>query len=428
MSGNGALLKVLDFRRMPLNLYRRHRQECSAGHPEESRSGELEERSKRWKRCACEIYASGTLSGKFKRRTTGRITWDEAKALTSTWAASGSWDGTVAGPTPTSTPGAVGSRVTIQEATAAFLAVREASQIAQATMRKYRTFVRKLQAYADAKGYVCLDQFTRADMDVFYAGWKLGARAKGKALSTLRGFFVFAVNREWLTKSPVTSDLKPPLGANRVVNKAPFTDEELTRLVDTCDLIQPIAWNSGDKTGIWGGEDVKDFMWMLAYTGLRISDVALFRMDRLKGNEVFLRARKNGGDVFSWLPDWLVHRLERRAKEHGLMPFRLGDSLRVETVTDLWRRRLNRVFDLAGKFEERPTPHRFRHTFVRILLQRGVPVADVAILIGDDEETVQTHYAKWVSERQARLTSILKDAFDDKPRPKLVQIPKKTGS
>lgn len=88
----------------------------------------------------------------------------------------------------------------------------------------------------------------------------------------------------------------------------------------------------------------------------------------------------------------------------------------------MWRRKLGKVFELAGKFDETPTPHRFRHTFARILLQRGVPVADVADLLGDDEKTVREHYSRWVPERQARLTKILKDAFDDKPRPKVVAI------
>ena len=31
---------------MALNLYRRHRRDCKAGHPEESRSGEFDERKK----------------------------------------------------------------------------------------------------------------------------------------------------------------------------------------------------------------------------------------------------------------------------------------------------------------------------------------------------------------------------------------------
>jgi integrase len=223
-------------------------------------------------------------------------------------------------------------------------------------------------------------------------------------------------------EEPGNSDLKPPLGASPVANKVPFTDDELQRIIDACDRLGTIKWSNGKDTGAWTGEDVKDFIWLLTYTGLRISDVALFCMDRVQNNEVFLRAKKNGGDVFTWLPDWLVQRLTERAKQHGPRPFRLGDSNRLDTATDLWRRRINKVFELAGKWEQTPTPHRFRHTFARILLQRGVPVADVADLLGDDEDTVREHYARWVPERQARLTNILRDAFTDKPRLKIVPL------
>ena len=60
---------------------------------------------------------------------------------------------------------------------------------------------------------------------------------------------------------------------------------------------------------------------------------------------------------------------------------------------NIWRRRIPKAFDVAGTVEEPATPHRFRHTFARILLQRGVPVADVADLFGDDEKTVREHDA-----------------------------------
>jgi integrase len=133
-------------------------------------------------------------------------------------------------------------------------------------------------------------------------------------------------------------------------------------------------------------------------------------------NQVFLHAQKNGGDVFTFIPDWLRDRLNARAKQYGKQPFLIGGTKRLDTVIDTWRRRLGSVFELADVGDERATPHRFRHTFARILLQRGVPVADVADLLGDDEETVREHYARWVPERQERLTKILKDAFRDKPK------------
>lgn len=407
---------------MALTLYRRHRKECEAGHEEDTRTGEFEKGRRGWKKCACLIHVSGTLGGKFSRKQTGKAKWDEAKAVVSFWETAQSWDGpkpVTPAPEP-ETPAPGSSRISIADAIAAFLAIRQGSKIAPSTMRKYVTFTKQLRAFADDKGYVMLDQFTAADIDVFYATWKLGPRAKGKALGTLRAFFRFAVAREWLTKSPVTADLKPPLGANKVANKFPFTDEELDRVYAACDRVGTIEWTNGGKTGVWSGEDARDFIDLLVHTGFRISDAGLFNIGRLRGNEILLRAQKNGGDVFMWVPDWLRDRLLARAKKHGQRPFITGDSDRLETVTDLWRRRLNRVFELAGKFEESPTPHRFRHTFARVLLQRGVPVSDVADLLGDDEDTVREHYARWVPERQARLTSILRDAFTDKPRPKLV--------
>jgi integrase len=94
-----------------------------------------------------------------------------------------------------------------------------------------------------------------------------------------------------------------------------------------------------------------------------------------------------------------------------------GGSARMETVADLWRRKLNKLWELCPKWEERPHPHRFRHTFVRILLERGVSPRDVADLIGDTEQMVLKHYARWVPERQARLTRILQEALSPKAEP-----------
>lgn len=97
-------------------------------------------------------------------------------------------------------------------------------------------------------------------------------------------------------------------------------------------------------------------------------------------------------------------------------------------ITEGWRRKLNRVWEMSGPWKEPPTPHRFRHTFARILLQKpGVTVRDVAELLGNTEEMILKRYGAWVPERQARLTKILKEAFDDKPRPKLVAMPNRNG-
>jgi integrase len=83
---------------------------------------------------------------------------------------------------------------------------------------------------------------------------------------------------------------------------------------------------------------------------------------------------------------------------------------------------------LCRPWKEKPTPHRFRHTFARILLQRpGVTVRDVAELLGNSEQMVRTHYLAWIPERQERLTAVLKAAFTERPKPNVIEMPKASG-
>src|SRR6202050_5412899 len=109
---------------MALKLYRRHRAECEAGHPEDTRTGQFEEGRRGWKKCACLIHVSGTLGGKFSRRQTGTADWDEAKALVALWQQSGSWDGQdkIETPLALSVINAEPERISIIRAIAAFTA------------------------------------------------------------------------------------------------------------------------------------------------------------------------------------------------------------------------------------------------------------------------------------------------------------------
>jgi integrase len=101
---------------------------------------------------------------------------------------------------------------------------------------------------------------------------------------------------------------------------------------------------------------------------------------------------KTGEPLYTWIPDWLVDRLRAREKVKGPLIFICGETGNAKQLCDIWRnKRLKLVFKLAGPFEEKPTPHRFRHTFARILLENGVEEPEVAELIGDTVEVVRKH-------------------------------------
>jgi integrase len=167
------------------------------------------------------------------------------------------------------------------------------------------------------------------------------------------------------------------------------------------------------------GKDLSDFISVSTYTGLRISDVSAFNSNRMNENgEVVIRTKKNGATVSTWVPVWLQQIIRRRSLEVGPLIFGTHKTTDTNVISALWRRKLSRLWRMCGKWEAKPTPHRFRHTFARVLLERpGITVLDVGELMGDSEQMIRKHYAAWIPGRQEKLTKILQEAFAETPRP-----------
>lgn len=422
---------------MPLTLYRRHRKGCEGGHTEDSRSGEFEEGRRGWKRCACVIHASGTIAGKFSRKQTGKSDWDEARGISAAWEKERSWRREKAAPTPqiVTAPSPSHAKITIGRAIAAFLG--EHSEISAAnTQKNYKLQLNKLKAYSAQKGYMLIEQWTPIDVREFRATWGVSSMTASKNMTVVKSFFEFALINEWITRNParLVKDLRAKADAKE---RIPFSDDDLKRMYEACESYGkiPIKWSreihhkpaQGEVANYrykWSGQDLADFISVSVYTGLRISDVCTFRVDRLlDSGECHVRTTKNGRRVYTWIPAWLQERIRLRAEKHGALIFGEHTTKDMNVVTDVWRRKLKRLWGTCGPWPETPTPHRFRHTFARILLERGnVTLRDVAELLGDTDEMVRKHYAAWVPERQARLTKILQEAFEDKPRPNLAAI------
>ena len=435
---------------MVLNLYRRHGSHCSGGRALHETSYEADENRRGWKKCACPIYASGTLARKFKRKNTERVTWPAAKAVAAAWEAVGRWPGEapahpqsppiVESPAPPQSPPIVQSpaRILIDRAISAFLA--EHSEVsASNTQKKYRLLLNKLRGYSALKGYSLIEQWGPIDVREFRASWEVSPVTAAKNMTIVRSFFEFVVINEWIARNParLVKEVRGK-GDGRTKERTPFTDEELKRMFEACATEygrQQIKWSrtthhkraQGEYvryTYKWKGQDLADFIAVSVYTGLRISEVSTFHADRLlESGECHIRTTKSGRKVYTWIPEWLQERIRRRAKECGPLIFGEHTTKDMNVITDVWRRKLKQLWKLCGPWPEKPTPHRFRHTFARILLQRpNVTVRDVAELLGNTEEMVRKHYAAWVPERQARLTKLLKEAFEDKPTPHLVVL------
>jgi integrase len=341
-------------------------------------------------------------------------------------------------PSPQNPPG-----VTIEQAVAAFTAEFE-EDAAPNTQKKYRLLLNKLKAFSVMKGYVMVGQWTPLDIREMRSWWSVAPQTAAKNMSTVKAFFEYCLANEWLTRNPARHIKKKRTrnaADKRNEQKLPFSDDELKDMYEACRTSygnRPLRWDRSihHRRAIgqvsrynskWTGQDLADFISVSVYTGLRISDVSTFHISRMhETGEIQIRTTKAGTHVYTWVPEWLQERIRTRSDEVGPYIFGEHQTADINVVTDIWRRKLKNLWKLCGPWKEKPTPHRFRHTFARILLQRpGVTVRDVAELLGNSEQMVRKHYAAWIPERQERLTAVLKAAFSERPRPKpnVMQMP-----
>ncbi|MCC6589047.1 MAG: tyrosine-type recombinase/integrase [Bryobacterales bacterium] len=359
-----------------LTLYRRHLKACG-------------QTDRYYRRCKCPVWVEGTKDdGEYIRHTLKLTSWERAEEKKRELEA-GTASGLPVVPTPLT------KEVTVREATAKFLAECEARNLSEATSRKYRLLAKLINAFSNSR-FPHLRDFSVERIRDFRKSWKDGPRAAGKKLERLRAFFKFCVENQWIEVSPVAS-LKAPLVKDKPT--MPFTREEMARILE----------HAGSSLA---------FILTLRYTGMRISDAAMLRADSVNGNRVFLYTQKTGVPVHVPVPDSLTNLLAGIKPVGGYL-FLRGESTRLDTCTDLWRRQLAKVFK-AGEIKG-GHPHRFRDTFAVELLQSGVPIEHVSILLGHSSiKVTERHYAPWVKTRQDMLEEEVRRTWEQQ-KPRLVK-------
>jgi integrase len=390
--------------------------------------------------CACTITFYGRLRSEDKvpiRKSTDKIEWREAEEVVGRWRA-----GLPEPPPPAQEPRPENGRTSVGDAGKRFRAVLEEEGMTWASLKQYRALSRRMVKFSEEqKHYAYLDQWTKGDVRQFMELWPGALKSKRNRLTRLRALFAFGEEEGWIEGNPAVSVRRKIRNrAQRTAAKKnldvayPYTDKEVQTMLYVCEHEygkKPITATRPERAKLgttncfvrkWSGLDVEDFIVMSVYLGLRIGQVATWDISQMnEQGDVHFRAIKNDEWVDTWCPDWLQARIHARVAKHG--PRIFGERLtdRLDAITDPWRDRLKTVWKLCeahlGPWERKPTHHRFRHTFVRILLENGVPPARVAELIGDTEAMVRKVYSAWCPERQEKIRATLREAFADAPRP-----------
>lgn len=358
-----------------LEIYRRHNpQKCSSTDTVVCTN----------RRRPCPIWIRGTdAQGVYHRKPLRTRDWTVAEKRKN------GMDSTGELPKPT-------TKYIIEQLKDRFIASKTGEELKPETIRQYRILFRQMEAFAQEKGFRYVTEFTLAELEAFRHSWKVGAVRRQKHQERLKAVFRYANKHKMILENPAHD-----LGtiSVRSTKASPFENDEWTRMVRTAKTAIENAAGKEQKTM---AQKAYALLLLMRYSGLRISDASMLRVDALRGDRIAIRTIKTDVDVAMRLPQIAVEALKAFKPTTATHFFWSGNST-VAKQTDLYRNRYLKPIFISAKVHGKLNPHRLRDTFSARLLEAGMSLNDVAKLLGDTVSVVMKHYSQYTKGGSARL-------------------------
>jgi site-specific recombinase XerD len=287
----------------------------------------------------------------------------------------------------------------IEGAVKLYLGDRMAQHLRDSTISKLTTvFQKQFVTWCHENKLYLLRELTLPYLQAWRSTWKDGALASKKKQERVRGFFWFCHRNKWISDNPA-------LGLSRIKADSHvadyFTPDEFKKIIVAVDKFGKIESQRARLKGM---------VYLLRWSGLAIRDAVTLERAALGADDrLILRRVKTGVAVMLPLQPQIAHYLRHMMESsNDRYFFWSGKGLPKSAVAD-WQRALRRLFELADLKHadgtpKRCHPHMFRHTFSIEMLVRGVPIEDVARLLGHSSvRTTEKYYASWVKARADRL-------------------------
>jgi site-specific recombinase XerD len=342
------------------------------------------------------MWVEGTVEGIYRRHALKLTSWDKANEKVKQIEVDGRPKEDI---------------MTVERAVERFLADCAARGKAPRTLKKYRVVVNGLKEFCERKRIKALKYITVDNLREFREGWKvvkgeetfpISPNTAYKNTEYLKTFFAFCHDSTWIPTNPSKALKKPIVRATPTL---PFTDEEWKKIVTA-------GVTYGTKP-----ERLTAFLLTMRWTGLRIGDVAVLRVDALKDDRIFVRTAKTGVPIYCPIPPEVADAFTR-FKPTSSEYFFWNGTASSNSLMAKWHRALAGVFKRSGVKDGHS--HRIRDTFSVALLKKGVSLEVVSELLGHANITItKKHYAPWVKERQDLLESAVQKTWET---PKLLRI------
>lgn len=273
---------------MALTLFRRHLKRCP-------------QRDRYFRRCSCPIHVEGTLGLDEVRKALNLTSWEAAQNLIAEWNRAGRVGGDRVEP------------VSVAEAVELYLA-DVAARVRPSTVRLHRVLLK--DSFLPWCGREGLKMMNRVDVRAiirYRASWSYAPLTALKKFERLRSFFRFCHAAKWVTENPTLAMKAPKADTPPTM---PFSDAEVERIIQAAREFK-IQGSYGKANPI----RVVAYVYLLRYSGLRISDATSLAKDRVTSDgRLFLHTQhKTRVPVYVPLPPFVVAALRDL---HELLPDR----------------------------------------------------------------------------------------------------------
>ena len=365
-----------------LSIFRRHQVGCAH-----------KKKGRKFRQCQCPVHVQGYVGKTYLKRALDTRSWEKAQSIVRDIEAASLLPEAEVKLEP----------VTIEHAVERFLNDAKARHITDVTYGKLRyTLHVQLLEFAKNKGLRFVKQFDVDSIREFRSTCKNDSPITAvKRLERVRSFFRFCQDSEWITTNPASGVKPPKVTAPPTL---PFDRKEFDNILEACDKFSVSGrYKEQNRTR------VKALVLVMRHSGLRIGDAVLLKRERIQNGRLFLRTQKTGTPVYLPLPPEVLSALKELEHVHPEYFFWNGSGT-TKSALSVWDRTLRRLFEIAEI--KKGHSHRFRDTFATTLLESGVPIEDVAILLGhQDVRITQKHYSPWVRSRQLRLEEHVRSAW-----------------
>ncbi|SMP03863.1 integrase/recombinase XerD [Desulfurobacterium pacificum] len=258
----------------------------------------------------------------------------------------------------------------------------KSKELAHRTIKEYKSDLNKFRELIGDKN---VSEIRTADIMIFRTSLDCSPSLINRRMSALNTFFNFLVDMEVISSNP----FKPSLRIKKVKQKIPeaLTEEEVEKILTAAQQ-----------------RSQRDYLLIktILYCGLRISEALNLKRDDIitvKGRKVLKVLGKGNKERFIPLPSELAKELMDYIK-----------NLEGERLFPLKYHGAKYVFD---KIKEKTGiylhPHKLRHTFATLLVDRGVDIRVIQAFLGHASPNTSARYAKV---RDDVMFKVIDEVFD----------------